>query len=311
MTMHDLVIIGGGPAGLSAALNGAAEGLDVLLLERGSNLGGQAGTSSRIENYLGFAEGISGERLTDKAMRQAERLGASLKVNSEVTNVNYNPATGLWVTECDEESHLSSAVLIAVGVDYRRLGVPGGDSDMVIYGAPASAHEEMEGKNVVVVGGGNSAGQAALSLAGHAASVTLLVRRPLRNTMSQYLVKRIAMDKRIHSRLGEITEVRPETNEIVCRCNECVTLDGPLEEHIIPADVVFAYIGSEPRTDFLSECCTFDAHGFVTADTNFRANDHGLFVAGDVRSGSAKRVAVASGEGAISAAGVWQHLNTD
>jgi thioredoxin reductase (NADPH) len=294
--MHDLVIIGGGPAGLSAALNGAAEGLDVLLLEGLDYLGGQAATSSRIENYLGFPDGIAGEPLTRKAAKQAARLGADLRTSHRVVSAAHNPATGYWAVECaGGTTHLSRAVLVAVGVDYRRLGIHGGDAEHVLYGAPASAHEECQDHNVVVIGGGNSAGQAALNLAHLGARVTLLVRRPLRATMSQYLIERVALHPGVTPVLGE-----PEV------------IDGPwvtaADGGAYRADRVFVYIGSTPRTDFLHHCCTVVDPGYIQTDGSHAANDAGLFAAGDVRAGSFKRVAAAVGEGAVAAASAWRHI---
>jgi thioredoxin reductase (NADPH) len=304
--MHDLVIIGGGPAGLSAALSAASEGLDAALLEREPVLGGQAGTSSRIENYYGFGDGVSGADLTEQAKKQAERLGAELHLNSEVVSVGYNPATELWVTECSNgHKFVSPAVLIAVGVDYRKLPVKNGDSPYIMYGAPASSHEECEGKDVVVIGGGNSAGQAALSLAKHEARVTLLVRRPLRSSMSQYLIERIVTEPNIMVKLGEVQEVHPRIKALTIQCLEDEE-KPPYRHH---AECVFAYIGSEPRTGFINHCCTLDHGGFIAGDAKFQANQNGLFVAGDVRAGSRKRVAVAAGEGAISAANTWQFIH--
>lgn len=292
--MHDLIIIGGGPAGLSAALNGAAEGLDVALLERGDVLGGQAGTSSRIENYLGFDEGVSGDDLTREARAQAVRLGADIITGFEVTNLTHNEATGLWVVEGADGALAGSAVCIATGVDYRTLPVPGGTDDLVRYGAPASEHAECFGKDVCVIGGGNSAGQAALSLSKHGARVTLLVRSPLRTSMSAYLVERIALDRGIDCILGGV---------------EAVTSEGVLSTRgLIHAECVFAYIGSTPRAGFLHGAAETDHAGFVVGN-GFHANENGLFVAGDVRSGSAKRVAVAAGEGAIVSAMAWRYVN--
>ena len=296
--MQDLIIIGGGPAGLSAATNAAAEGLSVTLLERDVVLGGQAGTSSRIENYLGFPNGVSGADLTRAAEDQASRLGANLLTDRQVVSLDFNEATGFWLTACRKgDKFVSAAVMLAVGVDYRRLKVEGGQSGIVMYGAPAEAHHECKDKDVIVVGGGNSAGQAALNLAAVGARVRMLVRRPLKQTMSRYLIERIAVDSRIVAEIGEI--------ESVCTAEQRVTTkDG----RVLPAFRVFAYIGSEPRTDFIQHCCTVDEKGFIETDGDFSANQAGMFVAGDVRADSRKRVAAAAGEGAIAAAAVWRFV---
>jgi thioredoxin reductase (NADPH) len=299
--MHDLIIVGGGPAGLSAAVNAAAEGLTVTLLERNEELGGQAGTSSRIENYLGFRNGVSGEELTRHAAKQAVRLGADLRTNHGVARIEHNAATGFWLTVCDGgEQHVSTAVLIAVGVDYRRLKIPGGESDLVLYGAPASAHDECKGHDVVVIGGGNSAGQAALSLAGSGARVTLLVRRSLRHTMSRYLIERIAKHPAVAATIGEADAVEDGSGELKGVWTK--------EQTFLNAHRVFAYIGADPRTDFIRHCCKLEPPGFVETDNDFMANEDGLFAAGDVRMHSQKRVASAVGEGAIAAAAAWRHV---
>jgi thioredoxin reductase (NADPH) len=297
--MHDVVIIGGGPAGLSAALNGAAEGLSTLLLERSPDLGGQAGTSSRIENYLGFPSGVPGKPLTSRAVKQARRLGADMRVNHEVVSVAHNEATGFWVTECARGTqHVSRAVILASGVDYRRLDNTSDPFGLALYGAPASAHEECAGHPVVVIGGGNSAGQAALNLARIGAEVTLLVRRPLRGTMSHYLIERIASEANISPVLGETLGL--STGRVV------LANGGILRAHR-----VFVYIGMVPRTAFVQHCCSTTKPGFVETNDEFAANDSGLFVAGDVRAGSFKRVAAAVGEGAIAAAAAWRYIYTD
>jgi thioredoxin reductase (NADPH) len=295
--MHDVTIIGGGPAGLSAALNGAAEGLSTLLLERSDVLGGQAGTSSRIENYLGFPNGVAGQPLTSKATKQALRLGADIKTEHAVIDVEHNEATGFWVTSCAAGTqHVSRAVILASGVDYRRLSTDVDPDGLALYGAPARAHDECKGQPVVVIGGGNSAGQAALNLAKIGAYVTLLVRRPLKLTMSRYLIERIAVHPGITPKLGQVEHVDSDGVEVADW--------GP---HI-PASRVFAYIGMTPRSDFIHHCCTVAEPGFVHTDDTFAANEYGLFVAGDVRAGSFKRVAAAVGEGAIAAAAAWRYV---
>jgi thioredoxin reductase (NADPH) len=251
--MRDLTIIGGGPAGLSAALNGAAEGLDVCVLERSDVLGGQAGTSSRIENFLGWPQGVDGSTLTSKAAKQATRLGAELIVDRTVTGVEYNPATETWLAQC-------------------------------------------RGRPVVVLGGGNSAGQAALNLAKLGADVALVARRSLRQTMSRYLIDRIAVDSNITASIGEAARVEDGMVHLA---------DG----RGLVAARVFAYIGSTPRAEFVHQCCNVEDPGFLHTDDELAANPDGLFVAGDVRHGSFKRVAAAVGEGAIAAAAAWRYIN--
>lgn len=294
--MRDVIVIGGGPAGISAALNAAAEGLDVLLLERLNYLGGQAGTSSQIENYLGFPGGIAGEPLMRRAASQARRLGATLTTDHVVTGVEHNEATGMWLVQCESGCrHIARTVVLATGVDYRRLKIPGGVDPIVLYGAPAEAHIECADKDVVVIGGGNSAGQATLSLARLGARVTLLVRRPLVHTMSQYLIERIAVNPLVTPTIGEPEQIQGSAVEVI---------GGGL----IPAHRVFAYIGMAPRTDFLKYCCSLEGSGFIHTNSDFSANGDGLFAAGDVRSGSYKRVAAAVGEGAIVASAAWRRI---
>lgn len=294
--LYDTIIIGGGPAGLSAALNGAAEGLKVLLLERAPELGGQAGTSSRIENYLGWPNGVPGKTLTTKAVKQAHRLGAEIRLTHDVLKVEHSPMTGYWMTTCASGAqHLSRTVILATGVDYRHLLPSQDPGRRALYGAPASSHAECAGKPVVVYGGGNSAGQAALNLERMGAHVTLLARHPLTATMSNYLIERLATARSVNLLMGEIIEIlEPHVRAKV---------DGR-EKHI-PAFMSFIYIGMEPRTQFVRNCCELQPPGYVQTNEDFEANSHGLFVAGDVRMGSFKRVSAAVGEGAIVAAKAW------
>lgn len=298
--LYDTVIIGGGPAGLSAALNSAAEGLTVLLLERDPQLGGQAGTSSRIENYLGWPNGVGGKTLTQKALKQAMRLGAQVQTSRKVTSVEHSPMTGYWMTTCvGGEQFLSRTVVLASGVDYKRLLPSQDPRGLALYGAPAMAHEECAGHEVLVIGGGNSAGQAALNLARIGARVTLLARHPLLDSMSSYLIERLAVSKQVTMKMGELLTLAEDTATI-----------GPNPRTFVPTYRAFVYIGMEPRTAFVKNCCTLDPpeSGYVKTDTGFRANGNGLFAAGDVRQGSFKRVSAAVGEGAIVSAKVWAHI---
>lgn len=299
--LYDTVIVGGGPAGLSAALNGAAEGLRVLLLERDDALGGQAGTSSRIENFLGWPNGVPGRSLTSKAQKQALRLGADIRTSRQVKSVEHSPMTNYWMTTCEGgEQFLSRTVVLATGVDYRRLHDSQDPNGLAVYGAPAMSHEECAGKDVLVIGGGNSAGQAAMNLARIGATVTLLGRHPLTETMSSYLIERLAMSPHIDLRLGNLVKLSDGEARI------------SVDNRIITTPVfrAFVYIGMEPRTAFVKQCCQLEPpdNGYVQADADFLANDAGLFVAGDVRNGSFKRVAAAVGEGAIVASKVWAFI---
>lgn len=288
--VYDVIVIGGGPAGLSAALNAAAEGLSTILLERGGGLGGQAGTSSRIENHLGFPDGVTGPCLTERSVAQAERLGARI-VTGHTVRALYRQGDH-WVAECAQARVRGLAVIVAAGVDFRRLDVPGGET--ALYGAAPGEHGQFAGRPVAVIGGGNSAGQAALNLSGHGCPVAVVVRRPLEATMSAYLIERIAADRRI-----AVVHGTPAAIE-----DGWLVLAGGAQ---ISAVAVFAYIGAHPRTDFLADACPCDGAGYVVADADLQAAP-GLFVAGDVRAGSRKRVAAAAGEGAIAAAHAWTYV---
>src|SRR4051812_32874010 len=308
----DLAIVGGGPAGLAAAGYGASEGLSVVVLEAEA-IGGQAGTSSMIRNYLGFPRGISGMRLAQRARNQALRFGTEFFAGWDVTRLDPG-RHGEPHTVCTEGGDVRArTVLISSGVAYRKLGVPPLEELVgagVNYGAAMTAAREMEGNDVVVVGGGNSAGQAALHLARFARSVTIAVRRPgLEETMSQYLIDEISYNERI--------EVLPCTRvidgggegQLEWLCLED-TITG--EHTTKQAQGLFLLLGAEPRCDWLPQELARDKNSFVLTGrdvprdqwvegrppANLATTVAGIFAAGDVRSGSMKRVAAASGEGA-------------
>jgi thioredoxin reductase (NADPH) len=308
----DVVVVGSGPAGLAAAVYASSEGLSTVVLEAGA-VGGQAGTSSMIRNYLGFPRGISGMRLAQRARNQAIRFGTTFftgwPVESLVLSENGEPHR--VVTDGGEVR--ARAIVIATGVAYRRLGVDPIEELVglgVHYGAAVSAAQEMEGRDVFVVGGGNSAGQAALHLARFARSVTLLVRRPdVSETMSDYLIRE--MKYLPHIRIRECAEVVDGGGE--GRLDWIAVRDlntGEVTRH--EAGGLFLLIGASPQCDWLPDAVCRDEHGFVQtgrdvpkrfwADglppANLATPVPGLFAAGDIRSGSMKRVAAASGEGA-------------
>jgi thioredoxin reductase (NADPH) len=320
----DLVVVGAGPAGLAAAVYGASEGLATLLVEN-TAVGGQAGTSSRIENYLGFPTGISGGDLTLRALAQAEKFGAELTVPCTVVALRED--AGHLVVHLSNGTAISGrAVIAASGARYRRLPasrLEDFEGTGVFYAAT-----EMEARScvpgpVVVVGGGNSAGQAALFLAESGSPVTIVIRRDdLSATMSRYLVERIEAHPRITVRSGaEVVALDGETGLTAVRIRD---RDG---ETTMSCGGLFSFIGAEPGSDWLSGCAALDERGFVLTDRDlgpallderwhtlgrqplpYETSHPGLFAAGDLRAGSIKRVAAAVGEGSAAVRSVHQYL---
>lgn len=321
---YDLVVVGGGPAGLSAALYGASEGLRTVLVERTAT-GGQAGQSSRIENYLGFPDGVSGAQLTDRARRQALKFGAELVTTADAVALEANGA-GRTVRFADGTALDAQAVILAGGVSYRQLDGPGLASMTgrgLYYGSALTDPAGCADQDVYVVGGANSAGQAALALARTARRVTVLVRgSSLAASMSQYLVEQVEAAERIEVRTGcEVVEACGDGHleRIVLRDVK----DGTTEE--LPCGWLYVFIGALPRTDWLDGVVERDDHGFVLtgpdldggapsrwelerAPYHLETNVPGVFAAGDVRAESAKRVASAVGEGAMAVMLVHRYL---
>lgn len=309
----DVVIVGAGPAGLGAAVYAASEGLDTLIIDQGP-IGGQAGTSSMIRNYLGFPRGISGMRLAQRARSQAVRFGARFLAGQEVTGLQVaGGADGCHVVELGADSVRGRTVLIATGVDYRRLGVEPLEDLLgrgVNYGAAASTSREVKHKDVYVVGGGNSAGQAAVHLSRFAKHVTILVRREgLAATMSSYLIREIEGNPRITIRPRTIVTDGGGEGHL-----EWLTLrdvDSGSEERVDAAGL-YLLLGAQPTCNWLPQDVARDDLGFVLAGADtpwqswqggrppapYATTVPGVFVAGDIRCGSMKRVAAASGEGA-------------
>ncbi|MCD4536234.1 FAD-dependent oxidoreductase [Nocardioides sp. cx-169] len=306
----DVAIVGAGPAGLAAAVYAASEGLTTVVLESEA-IGGQAGTSTMIRNYLGFPRGISGMRLAQRARNQALRFGTQFYTGWDVTMLESRD-DGIHVLSTGGGDVEARTVVVATGVAYRKLGIPSIEEHEglgVFYGSAMSASREMEGGRAVVVGGGNSAGQAAIHLARFAESVTILVRRPdLTSTMSQYLIGEIAYNPRI--------TVQPSSE----------VTDGGGEGHLEWIDVrdtttgqvarqathgLFLLLGADPHCDWLPPEVARDHRGFVLTGrdipterwpgelppANLATTVPGIFAAGDIRAGSMKRVAAAAGEG--------------
>jgi thioredoxin reductase (NADPH) len=318
--VQDLVIVGAGPAGLAAALYGASEGLRTTVLEHRA-IGGQAGTSSMIRNYLGFPRGISGGDLVFRAWEQALLFDADFVFAH--TAVELASHDGLHVVRLSSgEEVVGRAVIIASGVEYRKLGVPSLErwtGAGLFYGAAAALGSALEGQRVCVVGGANSAGQAALHLAQCASHVTLIVRGPaLEVGMSDYLVRQVRTTANIDVRLG--TRIVEGHGAGRLAALELEQAEGGRET--VPATALFVMIGAEARTEWLGSAIRRDAHGFVLTGRDlptdagpnarprlpFETSVPGVFAVGDVRHGSIKRVAEAVGEGSVAVGSVHQHL---
>ncbi|MDX3835235.1 NAD(P)/FAD-dependent oxidoreductase [Streptomyces europaeiscabiei] len=323
---YDLVVIGGGPAGLGAAVYGASEGLRTLLVER-SATGGQAGQSSRIENYLGFPDGVSGGQLTGRARRQATKFGAEILTAREVSGLEVNGAART-IRFSDGSAVAAHSVILATGVSYRQLAAPG-CADLtgcgVFYGSALTEAAGCQGRDVYIVGGANSAGQAAMYLSRGAKSVTLLVRgESLTASMSHYLIQQLAEAPNVFVRPGTVVEAAHGTNQL-----EQLTLKDLASgrEELVDAQWLFVFIGAEPHTDWLEGTVLRDERGFIVAGPDMTSdggppagweldrppyhletNVPGVFVAGDARSQSAKRVASAVGEGAMAVMLVHRYL---
>ena len=322
---YDLVVIGGGPAGLGAAVYGASEGLRTVLVERTAT-GGQAGQSSRIDNYLGFPDGVSGAQLTDRARRQATKFGAELITTQEVVRLDAC-GSARKVTFADGASIDAHTVILATGVSYRQLAAQGCEELTgrgVFYGSALTEAANCAGRDVYIVGGANSAGQAAVYLAREARSVTLVVRgKSLEDSMSYYLTQQIAAIANITVRTcTEVVSARgtDHLEELTLRDN----VTGATE--IVPTKMLFVFIGAVPHTEWLDGVVTRDPKGFVLAGPDLtvegqpqgwtldrppyhlETNVPGVFFAGDARAESAKRVASAVGEGAMAVMLVHRYL---
>ena len=322
----DLAIIGAGPAGLAAAVYGASEGLDVLVIE-GNSPGGQAGTSSRIENYLGFPTGVSGLELTARAYAQAQKFGARTLIAKSVTQLTCDRQP--YTLHLDEGPPVRAhTVVVATGAGYRKPDIANlsqFEGAGIYYAATAMEAQLCAGTDVVVVGGGNSAGQAAVFLAGSARRVHMLVRADgLAETMSRYLIRRIEEDRRIelHTRTQMVALGGEEHVETVqWRDERTGTVDTNRIRH------VFLMIGAVPNTGWLARCLALDDKGFIKTGPDLSADDlaaagwalgrrphlletsrPGVFAVGDVRAGNIKRVASAVGEGSIAVSFVHQVL---
>jgi len=320
---YDVVIAGGGPAGLAAAVYGGSEGLATILIEQDAP-GGQAGTSSRIENYLGFVSGISGGELAHRALQQAKRLGAEIVVTRYVCEIRPDGESAGFVVVLDGGTEIRArSIVVATGVAWRKLPTAGLDVLVgrgVFYGASRGEAYSVRGKDIFLVGGGNSAGQAAMFFSTYARSVTILVRgNGLERTMSQYLIEQIRA----------VPNIAVET----CTSLEAVDGDGRLERIVTRSSVLgteqerdahalFILIGADAETSWLPEELERDQHGYIRTGREIEdwrlerkpypleTSIPGIFAAGDVRSSSVKRVASAVGEGSIVISYIYQYLES-
>jgi thioredoxin reductase (NADPH) len=319
--VYDLAIVGAGPAGLAAAVYGASEGLRTVILEPRA-IGGQAGTSSMIRNYLGFPRGISGGGLAHRAWEQAVLFGAELVYSHEATGLTPH-GHGHTIALGDETQAAARAVIIAAGVAYRRLSIPALDRLIgagVFYGAAGVEAPAMAGEHVYIVGGANSAGQAALHLARFAARVTLLVRgESLAASMSDYLITQLKATPNVD--VGFCTRVADGHGQARL---EALTLEDvrTSQREQVPAVAVLVMIGAEPRTQWLRGLIRLDDRGFILTGRDvpveawplarpplpFETSLPGVFAAGDIRYGSVKRVAGAVGEGSVTVGSIHQYL---
>jgi len=304
----DLVIVGAGPAGLAAAVYASSEGLRALVVE-GESIGGQAGSSTRIRNYLGFSRGLSGAELAQRAYQQAWVFGTTFLLTRQVTGLGDGPA-GHVISISEGADVDARSVVLAMGVSYRRLEIPALEAlegAGVFYGSSPSEARQFTGASVFVVGGANSAGQAALHLSRYAANVALLVRgASLSASMSQYLIDEISGKDNIEVRVS--TEVVDAEGDGRLERIALRTESGLAAED---ADALFILIGAQPRTEWLPAEIERDARGFVTTGSDFETTVPGVFAIGDVRSGSVKRVASAVGEGSVVIQRVHRYLEAE
>jgi thioredoxin reductase (NADPH) len=324
--IRDVVVVGAGPSGLAAAVYAASEGLDVLVLESGAP-GGQAGSSSRIENYLGFPSGISGQELTARAYAQTQKFGAQLMITKAATRLKCN--TRQYVIDLDDGTQiLARTIIIATGAEYRKLpldNIAQFEGAGVYYGATFIESQLCSGEEVCVVGGGNAAGQAAVFLAQSARHVHMLVRSDgLADSMSRYLIRRIEENPRITLRTQtEIVGLQGDDHLETVQWHK--RNDDTTERQSIRH--VFVMTGAAPSTQWLDGCIALDAHGFIKTGSDLSADElsaghwllarpphlletsrPGVFAVGDVRAGNIKRVASAVGEGSIAISFVHQAL---
>ncbi len=302
---YDLVVVGSGPSGLTAALYAAREGLSVLVVER-AGVGGQAGVTERLDNFPGFPEGVTGDEFAGRLRAQAERFGVEVLPAQEVTSVEVDGQYRI-VTTGDGTAYCAFAVLLAMGSTYRRLGIDGED-DLIGAGVHFCATCDgafYRGKDVVVVGGGNSAGEESIFLTRFADSVTI-VTRDTALSASKVVVQKVEENAKIRV----VTGATP--TGFVTRTDgtlEALAVDRDGTADTVPADGAFIFIGLSPNSELVKDLVDVDEAGFIVADLGMSTSQPGVFVAGDVRSGSTKQAASAAGEGAAAALAIRRYVD--
>lgn len=293
-TIYDLIIVGAGPAGLSAAINGASEGLNVLVLEAEDKVGGQAKHSSRIENYAGFPSGVTGPHLMSRLLTQVKKFRAQIEYNVSATKLGVE-GKFRTVELSNGKTVVGLSILLANGLQWRQFDAPGTKEYQgkgVAYGLNMEAAYLYREQRVAVIGGANSAGQAALWLSQFAADVMLVVRASNLGQMSEYLSARVLKTPSIHVKYdSQVTAIDGDGTKVTN-----ITVYPPMGGEVDPMDGVFIFIGAVPRTAWLNGACKLDEHDFVLAK-EYATSCKGIFAAGDIRSGSVKRVAASAGEG--------------
>lgn len=299
----DLLIAGAGPAGLSAAVNAASEGLSTLVVDKGEQVGGQAAYSARVENYPGFERGISGQKLVQRTAHQARKFGAQIKLSTSITKLI--PEGELFIAVLsDGSSVVTRVLLVCCGLSWRKLQVPGEDRLLhkgVFYGAYPNEALNYSGRTVAIVGGANSALQAAVNFADHGALVHLLVRGDAAEG-SKYLTDRTAQHPNITTHFNTEVSEFAGTEQL----DRVLLKDGTALE----CGSAFIFIGGEPHTNWIAEHCACDDHGYLITDKTNMTSKPGIFAAGDVVSGSTKRIATASGMGAECVQHIHAYLAT-
>lgn len=302
-TFYDLIVVGSGPAGLTAALYAAREGMDVLVVERGG-VGGQAGITELLDNFPGFPEGVTGADFADRLRAQAEKFGVEILSAQEVSSVGVD-GPYRTVATADGATYSAYAVLLAMGSTYRRLGIDGED-ELIGAGVHFCATCDgafYRGKDLVVIGGGNSAGEEGLFLTRFAQRVTIVTRGPALSA-SAVVVQKVLE----HDDIDVVTDATPVAFEQASGRFTGLVVERGGERHVLEADGAFVFIGLSPNNELVQGLVELDDLGFVVSDVGMQTTQPGIFVAGDVRSGSTKQAASAAGEGAAAALAVRRYV---